>query len=402
MTPGIFSIAQPPEKVVYTRSNATNSDIRRLIPQMAKISAGQTARIAEQFRGISERESAKKIWTFLKNNVTYLEDTDLQQVKAPSALLRDGNGDCKSFSVFTSGILTNLKIPHSFLYASYNGDPTPTHVYVETDSGLIIDGVYNKFNGEKKYIYKYKQKMNLQGITGIGAVEKSSVKHAANKVLMAPIRGLFILVLKTNILGLASVLNLKAARSWTNNNTKNSFLDHVGRVAYNFGWDNSKSIQQAWLTGSIKKATGIKLLTKLKKENRGKYIKALLDAAAYYKSKGYDITTRGTNGIGALTEAQIAALISVLPIVIAILQPFFDSESNLSEYQQAQIAGQLDDELGLPSGTTDKYLNAPDPPPTGDRQDGIIPGFSNTYLLIGGIIVLAGVALYVSSKRSSK
>jgi len=57
--------------------------------------------------------------------------------------------------MFTAGILQNLGIPCKLVFTSYTDNRTPQHVYVETNSGIIIDAVWKKFNSEKPYTYKY-------------------------------------------------------------------------------------------------------------------------------------------------------------------------------------------------------------------------------------------------------
>jgi len=57
--------------------------------------------------------------------------------------------------MFTAGILKNLGIPCKLGFTSYTNSRTPQHVYVETNSGIIVDGVWKKFNSEKPYTYKY-------------------------------------------------------------------------------------------------------------------------------------------------------------------------------------------------------------------------------------------------------
>jgi hypothetical protein len=102
------------------------------------------------------------------SNIQYKVDGDNQKIKLPSAFLRERSGDCKSFALFTAAILSNLKIPFSFTYASYNPtDRTPEHIYVTTKSDCIIDAVYGKFNAEKKPCYKFQKPMNISYISGI-------------------------------------------------------------------------------------------------------------------------------------------------------------------------------------------------------------------------------------------
>jgi hypothetical protein len=162
---------------VLNKDMADNADIRRAIIQAVPKANQQVSKFAKHFGRNSQRETCKAIFDFLKNEIKYVADGSEQVIKLPSALLSTKVGDCKSYSLLTSAILTNLGIPHHFVLTSYNGDPTPSHIYVATDDGCIIDAVWGIFDSEKKPFYKYEVKPNGQmkvktlsgvGNTGIG------------------------------------------------------------------------------------------------------------------------------------------------------------------------------------------------------------------------------------------
>lgn len=216
-----------------------NSQLRQVIFASTPKAVEQTKSIARQFKGNTELETCKNIFNFLKNKIHYLEDGFHQKVKLPSALLRERKGDCKSYSVFTYAILYNLGIPCQYVLVSYNEDPTPSHIYVVTDSGIIIDAVWGKFNSEKTPRHKFYKRisdMKISTISGIkggplgchscntqmGAVQgnadqwyrdnKSKLnikptdrgKNYAKKVPYAPIRGLFRKFIEQNGGGIAT------------------------------------------------------------------------------------------------------------------------------------------------------------------------------------------------------
>lgn len=150
------------------KRNATNSELQRAIEAAIPQATKQAATFADRYRGKDEIETCKKIFDYLKNNINYKADGADQQVRLPSGLMRTAQGDCKSYSVFTSAVLSKLGIPHKLVYASYDPkDPTPSHIYVMTDKGCIIDAVYGKFNAEKKATYKKYKKMNISYIAGV-------------------------------------------------------------------------------------------------------------------------------------------------------------------------------------------------------------------------------------------
>jgi hypothetical protein len=129
-------------------------------------------KFSKHFGRNSQRETCKAIFDFLKTQIKYKADGSEQVIKLPSALLKTKEGDCKSYSLLTSAILTNLNIPHNFVLTSYNGDPTPSHIYVETDDGCIIDAVWGIFDSEKKPFYRYEVKpngkMKVKTLSGVG------------------------------------------------------------------------------------------------------------------------------------------------------------------------------------------------------------------------------------------
>jgi hypothetical protein len=155
-------------QTILVKQNANNSELQRAIEAVIPAATKQAASIADRYKGKNEAETCKKIFDYLKNNINYKADGANQAVRLPSGLMRTLQGDCKSYSVFTSAILSNLGIPHKLVYASYDAsDPTPTHIYVMTNSGCIIDAVYGKFNAEKKATYKKYKNMNISYIAGM-------------------------------------------------------------------------------------------------------------------------------------------------------------------------------------------------------------------------------------------
>ena len=168
-----------PTNTIYI--DGDNSQLREVIFSATPDAIQQTKQLAQKFKGKTELETCQKIFDFLKNDITYKADGYHQKVKLPSALLREREGDCKSYSVFTYAILTNLGIPCKYVLTSYNQDPTPTHIYVETNSGIIIDAVWGIFNAEKTPTYKYKKDMRISKITGINQNSNVQIGGYQNK-----------------------------------------------------------------------------------------------------------------------------------------------------------------------------------------------------------------------------
>ena len=164
-------------RISSVKQDADNSDIRRALEDCLPIAVKQTKALAPSFKGKSERETCRNIHDFLMK-LGYKADGNDQNIKLPSALLKTKVADCKSYSCFASSILSNLGIGHSLVYTSYDpNQPIPSHVYILTNSGCVIDAVYTKAGGkaltEKKPNFKYIRKvnikdMNVNTISGVG------------------------------------------------------------------------------------------------------------------------------------------------------------------------------------------------------------------------------------------
>jgi hypothetical protein len=325
------------------KRNATNSELQRAIEGAIPQATKQAAAFADRYKGKNELESCKKIFDYLKNNINYKADGLEQQVRLPSGLMRTAQGDCKSYSVFTSAVLSNLGIPHKLVYASYDPkDPTPSHIYVVTDSGCIIDAVYGKFNAEKKATFKKYKKMNISyiagvkprkigrscGYSGIGATEGAfewasrnginlsgaqKVAIAAQKVLPLAIGGRAIVrnLIQKNAGGFATSLNKLMVESRS---------QRPGQTS----WDKMRSIELQWLNkggnpnelyesiseGASKTPTGA-YFNKLMKMKAGGYTpnpaQWIAAAVSALFGKKYNEATGAITGEPASTTATVVA-----------------------------------------------------------------------------------------------
>jgi hypothetical protein len=171
------TLPKPDYKKVFEYGDAMNGDIITVLEKNFPRAVEQTKEFARQFETGSRIASAKKVWEFLKSHITYLKDShDAQQIKLPSRFIKDGTGDCKSYSLTAASLLANLGIPVSFRYGNYGSGTVPTHVYVvakdENGHNIIVDGVWKYFNSEKIPNYKFDHPMNVytlsDDVSGIG------------------------------------------------------------------------------------------------------------------------------------------------------------------------------------------------------------------------------------------
>jgi len=143
-------------QTIVIKKSGNNADIINALHKYMPYAVQQSKKRASMFKGKDNKETARNIWSFLKHNIRYIEDSEhFQDIKLPDRLIKERKVDCKSFSMFTGSILDNLNIPYKFAYTSYTDSKTPQHVYVQLDDGTIIDAVWKKFDSEKPYTYKY-------------------------------------------------------------------------------------------------------------------------------------------------------------------------------------------------------------------------------------------------------
>jgi hypothetical protein len=301
------------------KSKADNKDIRDLLERLVPKAKSQMIEFSKQFKGRTEQETCKKIFDYLKNNFTYVADGEEQIIKLPSALLKKKVGDCKSYSLFTSAILENLGIPYSFIYTSYNNNPIPGHVYVTTENGCIIDAVYGIFNQEKKPNYKYKKNMNVRYMAGMCSdcnTQSSNVGVGnINTLLLAPGRGLFSLLIKGNIDGIASRLQ---NGSITNSTAfANKWKDLGGDrtvLTKQIKEGASKRAKNLGFFKALKRLLAKKGINGIGQTQIPEEVKMLIRAACV--KLGSSVPAIGTAGAASLAET----IINLLPVLISAIK----------------------------------------------------------------------------------
>jgi len=401
------------------KTKADNKDIRDLLEKLVPEATKQMRTFSQSFRGATQEQTCRNIFNYIKANFRYVADQEEQIIKLPSALLRKKVGDCKSYSLFTAGILSNLGIPYHFVYASYNDNPIPHHVYVETDSGCKIDVVYGIFNQEKKAKYKYKKNMNVRYMAGLGdcgckscnsgmgltlvskekrqafkedvkgAVKKvgekakdivSDVKEGAKEVVrkaksVVPVasmgRGLFLILVKNNYDGLASKIALY------------SYTDLLNRW-YNMGGNRTK-LAEAIKEGSQKPEKKLGFLPKLKKIIGDQPLQGV--------------------GIGKISAGLVAAIVSLTTAVGALIFP----EKATGAAAGASLGTIISSLLPALENVLKNVPNKADEPLTevptdqsanqGDGGGDIPSTMSKNLPLILGGLALVGAGIYFYNKK---
>jgi hypothetical protein len=357
--------------------DAINPDIIAVIHKNFPVSREQALSAKKEFASDSALESSRKIWNFLKYKIKYVRDPEnSQMIRLPNRLIKDGKGDCKSFSLFAASFLSALGLPVAFRYASYGSSPIPSHVYVvtkdENGNEIIVDGVWNKFNSEKPYTFKkdhFMRVMTLSGINGRGRARRQAKKteRKAKREQRAERRG-----------GAKGVKRIALAAPRT------AFL---GMIALNVRGVATK------LSNAIKKnPSRTKTMWNKLGGNYNKLVKAVENGAKKKRILGTD-----DDGIGSV--AALAA--SAAPVLVVIMK-FLKGEGIQDEDGNVLLEGGLDalrssGQEELPNNLSE--LDVQDAESGSGSGSGAASLFSNPkILLIGGAALLGGIFL-LSKKR---
>jgi len=301
----------PTLKTIAT--NGTNPQlqtaIERILPKA--VAQRETKELARKLRGANDYATSQNIFNWVLTNIRYKQDGRNQVIKLPSALLVVKEGDCKSMALLVASLLINNGITPKFVYTSYKqNDPTPSHIYVETDSGIILDPVWRRFNSEKRPAYKKKKVMNISYLSGVDGCESCSlgavggkkpnvrkgvekIKQGAKVVGLSAGRLLFLTMIKNNLDGMA---------------TKLSTGNQASQIAtWRKAGGDAKKFAEAVKTGSQKPAKKFGFLGKLKKRLAKKKINGIFG--------GETDTDALKSGIRTIAIPTGAVLGSTIPAV---------------------------------------------------------------------------------------
>ena len=240
--------------------------------------------------GANLQDDAILTGRWIRNNVKYKIDTfENQNIQLPSALLKSGTGDCKSFSLLFLAIMEAANYNGGFRFAAYRGNNF-THVYnffVNKNKIYTFDSCIKDLKEVKSYTKIKDMRVNylagtpmlidettgiermptarelmrddrVLSINGIGKKKRKplfgGVKKFFNKVLpggitkpiktigLAPARGSFLLLVNVNFRGLAKRLDKLRAKN------TNKYAEFWTKL----GGDISK-LNQAVDKGKVKK-----------------------------------------------------------------------------------------------------------------------------------------------------
>lgn len=142
----------------------------------------QYDKISPFFLGSDLESTCYNVWSFLKQNVPYkIESDNMQTLRSPSSIVSGVPADCKTYSLFSNGILDSLRrkglidCKLTFRFAGYNDfSNNLEHVFCvinpNSNNEIWCDAVLPNFNQKKQpSIYKDKKiNMALVALSGIG------------------------------------------------------------------------------------------------------------------------------------------------------------------------------------------------------------------------------------------
>lgn len=145
-----------------------NRDVVRCVIDCYKRWCNQPSDIVVDLEGEDIRSQSWDIFCYLIENVGYKEDTaGYQWIKSPARLLCDGEGDCKSMSLFIASCLHCLGRRGVFRFVNFDGGDQWTHVYIvlrdDDDRELVLDAVERDGAGMPVFDYarSYRKKLDI-------------------------------------------------------------------------------------------------------------------------------------------------------------------------------------------------------------------------------------------------
>jgi hypothetical protein len=364
-----FGIPDPDYRIVIDNSNANNSDIVKSVEKNFSKAVSQTKDFAKLFQSPTAKETAHKVWKFLKDQINYQKDSEKKQIiQLPSYLIYSKNGDCKSYSLLAASTLYNAKLPVAFRYASYNRfNKVPSHVYVvtydEKGNEIIVDGVWTKFNDQKPPTYQYTHPMEVISMSGSDEVSgigrrkrRGGFLSFAKKLALAPNRRAFRTLVAINLFGLA-------------------------RKLQRIRMKNPKGLEKFWvrtlggkyseLLKSIKK--GYNHWAKRHKKQRINGIEYCVAGSGYYQEQREIVSP---SGLGA-APALAAVISAAAPVITAIASLAKKSGANKPEPGEPPFTEVVERSKEIQS-------NVPNPEST---VNGLIEGLQIGSLQIGDLTI---------------
>lgn len=139
-------------------SVGNNSDVLSGEIAMYEQFKDQPSELVTELVGLSVDEQCRAIFAYVAEHVRYKLDPDGKQfIKSPARLLSDGEGDCKSLTMFICCCLHCLGVTHIFRFVNFDGGRQYSHVYAvaidENGQEIILDECETDKDGNPIYNY---------------------------------------------------------------------------------------------------------------------------------------------------------------------------------------------------------------------------------------------------------
>lgn len=177
-------IAQAEHKDTIINRQGKTKDIMQAVVDCYNSDYAQVQELADNLPGNDTLSSCRAVFDFVDKNIKYqIDPLQKQWIRTPARLWSDGEGDCKSFSIFICSCLRCMGIPHLFRFAAYEGNSDPTHVYaVAIDEGgkeIIVDPVYRDETGKAVFNKEcpYTKKIDMKGTTEISRLSGPGIGY---------------------------------------------------------------------------------------------------------------------------------------------------------------------------------------------------------------------------------
>lgn len=177
-------IAQAEHKDTIINRQGKTKDIMQAVVDCYNSDYSQVQELADNFPGNDTLSRCRAVFDFVDKNIKYqIDPLQKQWIRTPARLWSDGEGDCKSFSIFICSCLRCMGIPHLFRFAAYEGNSDPTHVYAvaidESGKEIIVDPVYRDENGKAVFNKEcpYTKKIDMKGTTEISRLSGPGIGY---------------------------------------------------------------------------------------------------------------------------------------------------------------------------------------------------------------------------------
>lgn len=177
-------IAQAEHKDTIINRQGKTKDIMQAVVDCYNSDYSQVQELADNLPGNDTLSRCRAVFDFVDKNIKYqIDPLQKQWIRTPARLWSDGEGDCKSFSIFICSCLRCMGIPHLFRFTAYEGNSDPTHVYAvaidESGKEIIVDPVYRDENGKAVFNKEcpYTKKIDMKGTTEISRLSGPGIGY---------------------------------------------------------------------------------------------------------------------------------------------------------------------------------------------------------------------------------